>query len=285
MTVGSLLDQAWERMFELAAATELQFTQTEAIYVFIILVVGFVGGRITAEVVRKLLKMSPLDDMAVKANIQSLLRKLDYSGTLSDLIAGFTLYIIYLLAVFAVLNVLGLDVVFIYLELLASFVPKVTLALLAVIIGSIAAGHMESIIVRFFRMGPMSTAIDESEATMPAYRVVGSLVKVTGYMASILVAFSFLGVNRTAINLLIGIFGIGIMATFVIATAGIMRNLALSMYLQMSRVLKAGEWIEIEGHEGKVTRITPLHTVLDDGDDTFLVPNTEMIAVVIRKEG
>lgn len=283
VTVGSLLDQAWSRLFELVSTTE--FTQTEIIYVFVILVVGFVGGRLTAEMVRRLLKMSSLDDMAVKANIQSLLRKLDYSGTLSDLIAAFTRYIIYLLALFSVLTVLGLDVVFIYLELLASFVPRIVLALLAVMIGFIASGHMESIITRFFRMGPMSTAIDESEATMPAYRVVGSLVRVTGYVASILVAFSFLGVNRTAINLLIAIFGIGIVAVFVIATAGIMKNLALSMYLQMSRVLKAGEWIEIEGYEGKVTQITPLHTVMDDGEDTYLVPNTEMIAAVIRKEG
>lgn len=281
-TVGSMLDQAWQMTFELLGAA--RFTRAEFAEILVILVVGLVGGRITAEMVRRLLQMTPLDDMAVQANIQPLLRKMDYQGRMSDLIAGTTKYLIYVLAIMTVLVQFGMTSVLRYVRIMLSFIPRIGLALAALLLGFIIAGHMESIVVRFFRVGPLSRAIDESEATMPAYRVVGRLVRVTGYVASILISFSFLGLNPTAINLLIAIFALGLMAAFVVATADIIKNLALSMYVQTSRVLKAGQYVEIDGYEGEIAQISPLFTTLEDGSDEYLVPNTELIRSVVRKE-
>ncbi|MDY6778464.1 MAG: mechanosensitive ion channel [Candidatus Nanohaloarchaea archaeon] len=280
--VGSTLDRAWNSMLQFFG--QGAFSRVEIISIFIIIVVGILGGRIVSELIRRLLKMTALDDLAVKSNVQSLLRKLDYAGTLSDLIADLTKIFIYLLVAFAIFKVLGIESVLGYLDILLSFVPRVILALGILIVGFITSSHLGNITIKFFRAGPMSQIIDETEASYPAYRIVGRFVTFIGYIASILVALSVIGVNKQAITLLIGIFGLGLVSIFVISSRDLMKNVAVSFYFQLSNTFTAGEHLEIKDHEGEIVGITPLYTKIKDGSDVYYVPNTELIYNIVRHE-
>jgi len=280
--VGELLDEAWSAMVAFLEVEGLP--QAEIISIIVILVVGLIGGHIASEVIRRILKKTALDDLAVKSNVQSLLRHLDYSGTLSDLIAAIIRYTIYLLVVFAIFNLLGVEFLLDYADIVVGFAPRVVVALVVLILGFIIADHLQNITVTFFRAGPMSSMVDKSEAAYPAYRIVGQFVKLIGYLASLLAALVLLGVNRLAITLMIGVFSIGVVALFILASWGVMRNVAVSIYFQMSKTFAAGEWIEIDGCEGEIKHITPLYIKIEDEDGAHFVPNTYFLNHVIEHE-
>jgi hypothetical protein len=280
--VGRVLDRASDAMGEFFQYD--WFAESEYLAVAIIIIVGILGGRIFSDILRNLLKMTSLDDIAVKANIQSLLRKLDYSGTLSDLIADLTKLFIYLLVVFAIANVLRLEFIGQQMEVFISFLPRLLLALAVILVGFIASSHFETITVKVFRAGHMSQIIDETDPAIPAYKVVGKFVRVVGYVASILAALSILGVNRTAINYLIAIFGIGLVAIFVISSRDLMANIATSLYFQLSRTYTTGEIIDFNGMKGEIVSITPLYTKVKDGSTVYRVPNLELVNNTVQEE-
>lgn len=280
--VGEILDSAWAAMSEYMQVSNL--TQGEVTSAVIIIVVGLIGGRIVAQVVRRLLKMTALDDLAVKADIQQLLRKLDYSGSLSDLLADITKYIIYLFVLFALFTMLEVQFLSQQLQSLFTYLPRLFIALLAVIIGSIISSHVGSITMKIFRAGPMSQRIDESEASLPAYRLVGGGVKFIGYIATILIALAILGINRIVIYMLLAIFMTGLTVLVIIGMKDVVRNVAVSIYFQLSRTVSAGDTIETEECSGEIIRITPLYTVINDSGEHFYVPNTALISNTMRHE-
>jgi small-conductance mechanosensitive channel len=280
--VGEYLDQAWEAMVAFLEVEGLP--QAEMVSIIVILVVGLIGGHIASEVIRRILKKTALDDLAVKANVQSLLRHMDYSGTVSDLIVAIIRYTIYLLVVFAIFNVLGVEFLLGYADTVIGFAPRIVVAIVVLILGFIISDHLQNITVTFFRAGPMSSMVDEAEAAYPAYRIVGQFVKLIGYLASLLASLALLGVNRLAITLMMGVFSIGVVALFILASWGVMKNVAVSIYFQMSKTFAAGEWIEIDGYEGEIKHITPLYVKIEDEDGAHFVPNTHFLNHVIEHE-
>lgn len=280
--LGEILDSAWVAMIDFFQISNV--SQGELTSAVIILVVGIIGGRIIAHVVRRLLKMTALDDLAVKADIQQLLRKLDYSGTVSDLLADLTKYLIYLFVLFALFSILEVQLLRAQLQSVFAYVPRIFVAILAIIVGSIVSSHLGSITTKIFRAGPMLHMADESEASIPAYRVVGGAVKLVGYIATMLISFAILGLNRIVIYILIAIFVSGLTMLFIFGTRDIIRNVAISIYFQFSRTLSAGDEVELEEYSGEIVRITPLYTVIEDGDDRYFIPNTRLISNTMRHE-
>lgn len=280
--VGEILDTAWASMIEFFNVSSL--TQGEVVSAIIILVVGLIGGRLVSQVVRRLLKMTALDDLALKADIQQLLRKLDYSGTVSDLLADLTKYLIYLFVLFALFSILEVQVLRAQLQSLFAYVPRLVIALFVVILGSIVSSHAGSITMKIFRAGPMSQRIDESEASLPAYRVVGGAIKLIGYIATILISLAILGINRYVIYILMTVFITALAVIVIVAIRDIVPNVAISIYFQLSRTLSAGDIVELEEVTGEITRITPLYTVVEDGDDQHFVPNTVLISNTMRHD-
>ncbi|MDY6771663.1 MAG: mechanosensitive ion channel [Candidatus Nanohaloarchaea archaeon] len=280
--IGQFLDQGWRVM---TTFLEIEgFPRAEIVSILVIFVVGIIGGHLLSEVIRRILKMTALDDLAVKSGVQSLLRKLDYAGTLSDLIATTIRYLIYLLVVFAIFNLLGVEFLLTYVQMVMSYAPRALIALLVVIFGFVVSDHLQNITVKFFRAGPMSRMVDEAEAEYPAYRIVGQFVKLIGVVASLLAAFAILGLNQLAITMMISIFSLGLVAVFVLASWSVMKNVAVSFYFQLSKTFKAGETIEVDGHRGEIKHITPLYTKIGDGDSSYLIPNTHFLNHIVEHE-
>lgn len=279
--IGETLDQVWTNL--LAAVQSETLSRPKLFSVVVLLVLGFVGGRIVAEVVRTLLQMTALDDIAVKTDVQSYLRKLSYRGALSDLLADIVKWLIYLLSLFAVFYVFGFRFVTDYSAVIIAWSTRAATAGLVVVLAAFLADYLEHVTARLFRAGRLSGRMDEAGAEIPVYVLAGKAVKSIVIAAAFLAALGIMGVDTVILNILVALFGLGIVAALVLGARDITRNVALSIYFQLSRVFRGGDRVTIGSLEGEIVGIRPLYTKIKSDGQTYYVPNTRIASETIEK--
>ncbi|MDY6773785.1 MAG: mechanosensitive ion channel, partial [Candidatus Nanohaloarchaea archaeon] len=137
---------------------------------------------------------------------------------------------------------------------------------------------------RLFRVSRITGLVDESGAEIPVYVIAGKTVKYTGILISLLVALGFVGIDIQILNILLGLLGLGIVAAVVFGTRDLVRNIMVSIYLQLSRVFDAEDQITVGDYSGEVKGIRPLYTILESDGENFYIPNSRMVSEVIERE-
>ncbi|MFB6294474.1 MAG: mechanosensitive ion channel domain-containing protein [Candidatus Nanohaloarchaea archaeon] len=280
--LGQVLEQAWQQMLAFLQAETAARPRLFAVLVLLIL--GFVGGRIIAEMVRTLLSMTALDDLAVKADIQPMLRQLGFRGSLSDFIAVLVKWLLYVLAVLAVLYVFGFQFAAGYSAMLVNWGTRIVLAAAVMLLGAVIASQLEEVTVHLFRVSRFTGLMDESGAEIPVYVIAGKAVKYLGLLVAFLVALGVAGLDILILNVVLGVVAVGVVAALVIGTRDIVRNIAVSVYFQLTRVFASGDRVTMGEFEGDVSGIRPMYTKLEDGDTVFYVPNWKLATEVIERE-
>lgn len=281
--IGRTLDETWQRLtteFNPAEVADPQLFQ-----IIVLLVVGFVGGRILSEVVSRLLSMTSLDEMAVKSDLQNVLRTLNYRGKLSDFIADVMRWMIYFLTILAFFNLFGTEILRQYSGLAMKYASKLIFATFIIIMGTLLSDRLSNIITQLYRTGKISRRVDESHAEIPLYQIIGRIVLYVGYILTVIITLQYIGVNSVVIHILIAILGLGLVAAFVLATRRLFRNIMISMYFQASRMFRGGEQMRIGEYEGTIENIRPLYTKITGDDGTYFIPNTKLISEVVEYEG
>lgn len=280
--LGQVLEQAWQQILAFLQAETAARPRLFAVLVLLIL--GFVGGRIIAEMVRTLLKMTALDDLAVKADIQPMVRQLGFRGTMSDFIAVMVKWLIYILAVLSVLYVFGFQFAAEYSTILVNWGTRIVLAAAVMLLGAVIASQLEELTVHLFRVSRFTGLVDESGAEIPVYVIAGKAVKYLGLLVTFLVALGVAGIDLLILNVLMVVIALGVIAALVIGTRDLVRNIAVSVYFQLSRVFGAGDRISVGEYTGEVAGIRPMYTKLEDGGTVFYVPNWKLATEVIEQE-
>lgn len=281
--LGEALDNAWQQLGQIFNVQTLP--NPELFQVVVLLILFFVGGRVLSDVILRLLRMTSLDELAVKSDVQLVLRKLGYRGTLSSFIADSIRWIIYVLVVLAVFDVFGSDLATEYSNYVMAWIAKLVTAAFLAIVGVLISERIGSIVIQVFRVGRISGRVDESHAELPLYYVVGKMVKYVGYIITTVVALSFLGVDSTVIHILVAVLSLGVAAAVILASRQVLANIAISMYFQMSRMFRGGERVTIGEHHGEIVSIRPLYTKIRSNGDLYYIPNTKLVSSVIEYEG
>lgn len=280
--LGEVLEQAWQQM--LAVLQTETAAQPKLFAVVVLLILGFVGGRIIAEMVRTLLRMTALDDLAVQADIQPILREAGFRGSLSDFVAVLVKWLIYALAALSILYVFGFRVAAAYSATLVNWGTRLVLAAAVMLFGAVIASQLEEVTVHLFRVSRLTGLVDESGAEIPVYVIAGKAVKYLGLLVAFLVALGVAGIDILILNVLLAVIALGVVTALVLGTRDLVRNIAVSVYFQLSRVFVAGDRVSVGEHEGDVAGIRPMYTKLEDGDTTFYVPNWRLATEVIELE-
>jgi len=152
-------------------------------------------------------------------------------------------------------------------------------------LGILISERIGSIVIQVFRVGRISGRVDESHAELPLYIVVGKMVKYLGYIVTTVIALSFLGVDPVIMYILVAALSIGITLAFILASWKLLLNIAISIYFQMSRIFRGGEYVRIGDHEGDIASIRPLYTKIEGDGQIYYVPNTELMSSVIEYRG
>ncbi|MEM3671105.1 MAG: mechanosensitive ion channel family protein [Thermoprotei archaeon] len=79
--------------------------------------------------------------------------------------------------------------------------------------------------------------------------------------------------------------GLGAFAGLVVgfATQQVLGQAVAGVFLSVSRPFKAGDNVNVQGQQGKVVDVSALFTVLDTGQETVLIPNSSVIANIIKR--
>ncbi|MDY6766126.1 MAG: mechanosensitive ion channel [Candidatus Nanohaloarchaea archaeon] len=280
--LGEVLEQVWQQILAFLRAETA--TRPKLFAVFVLLILGFVGGRIIAELVRTLLAMTSLDDLAVKADIQPLLRDIGFNGALSDFIAAIVKWSIYVLAVLSVLYAFGFRFAAAYSATLVNWGTRMLLAAAVMLLGGIIASQLEEVTVHLFRVSRLTGLVDESGAEIPVYVIAGKAVKYIGLLVAFLVALGVAGIDILILNVLMAVIALAVAAALVLGTRDIVRNIAVSVYFQLSRVFPSGSQITVGEYTGEVAGVRPMYTKLEDGDTTFFIPNWRLATEVVEQE-
>ncbi len=280
--VGEVLDEAWASMisfFEFGG-----FSRADLVSIFILLVVGIVGGKVIAELLSKLLKVSGVDDLAVKVDIQKFLRKLGYQGYFSDLCGDILRYFIYLIVLLGVFNILGVETFMVYLQAILGYIPNLVLAVILFLVGFVVFSHVEELIIGFYRQKGLLNVIDDVEPTTPSYVILARAIRIIGVFATSIIVLAILGLDRIIIYMLVAALIFGVTSMFLINFKEVLKNLGISIYLQHSGRFLAGKEVSVDGRRGEIVHVTPLYTKLKSGDGFVYIPNTELLEKDIQYE-
>lgn len=280
--VGQFLDSAWMSLMTFFRGEG--FSTNILIPITILVVVGIIGGRIFSQLLSRLLKLTGIDDLAVKADVQKFLRRTGYKGSFSDLVADTFRYFVYLVVVLAIFNILGIQPFFSYLRSILEYFPKLALAISIVFMGLVFFSHAEDFIVGFYRREGLMNVIDGTEPTLPSYTIIAKFIKYLGIISVFVVAMAILGIDVVFLYILTAIITLGTVGMFIVGFSNIFKNIAVSIYLQHSRTFLSGRRINVEGQEGKLVHVTPLYTKIKKGSEYIYIPNTELLNKKVEYE-
>jgi hypothetical protein len=181
---------------------------------------------------------------------------------------GRTLYwIVVLLAVMAATELLGLPVVTAWLSGVASYLPRVAVAVVIAALGTIAgrtARHM------------VTTAA--TSARLPAAQRLGRLAQIAILIGTALVAIEQLGIAisflKTVLLVVLAALLAGGALAFGLGGQHVVANILSAYYVQ--KLYQVGQIIRLTGLEGRIARITDTTVIIESADGQVAVPAREI---------
>jgi len=173
----------------------------------LILVVGWLIAKVIEAVVVRALKAVRLDAASDKAGISNVLAQGDIKMTLSELIGALVYWLVVLVIIATALNALGLTVAASLISRLVEYVPNIITAVFALVLGSLLASFVASIV----RTTASNAGIDRA-------KLLGQITQTVIIIFATIIAVEQLNIATAlialAVNIILASLGIGIALAF-----------------------------------------------------------------------
>jgi small-conductance mechanosensitive channel len=243
------------------------------IQVAVLLLMAYVLGKIGKAVTVKLLNIAGLKKVTARGWTDDILRAVGYRGNIVSMIGDMVKWFIYILIIGLIIETLGFPGLLNIFAQIAVFVPRFIVAILIIIVGFLIADFMgkvfEEAARRFF-----------AEETVSV--ISGTLVKYTVALASIVMALGLIGLDAMALNIILTILLVGVVATLILAIKDILPDFTASLHLK--KVLKHGEFVKVNGYRGQVERIDAISVTLRDGEKRTVLPSSLLLKTPLEKQ-
>lgn len=229
----------------------------------LLLIAGFVIGRIVKLGLTKVLQLVGIDRLLGKMAIQTVIERTGSQKTVSQILGILGFWIVFLLFLISATETLGLEIVSQALIGLAYFLPKVGLAVVILLLGLFAANFLKEVI---------SLACTSAGVTQGA--VVAQTFYVGMALMVVVTAINELGIDTTLLNntivlLVAGLIG-GAALSFGLGAKSAIGNLIAAHYLQP--VVKVGQQVSVGNISGEVLSLTPVAVVVQTKEGRAIVP-------------
>lgn len=158
---------------------------------------------------------------------------------------------------------------------IALFSPKLLISIVIFLIFCVVAWILKKIVLKL-----ASKATDSDKVKV--LRLAGSTLKIVIILVGLIIALGTLGINVTAMITGLGLTGFALGFALKDALSNILAGILILFY----QPFRCGDRIKISGCEGVVKNINLRYTVLESGDEEFLIPNSTCFTnwIAVKKE-
>lgn len=243
------------------------------IQIILIILVGYIAGRIAKAVVKKILFVAGLKRMTARTWTDDVLKSVGYRGDVVEFIGDLVKWSIYLLTLAVIVQVLGFTTIAGLFNQIITFVPKLILAILIVIIGFMVSDFFGKV----FEEGARKMFREEILGKFS-----GALMKYSISMISIIIALALLGLDINALLIFFAALLAIVVIVFSLGLKDLIPNYTVGLHLK--NTLKVGDRIKVGEYRGVVERIDPFSIVLRVNKKNVILPNTLLVKEPIEKE-
>ena len=232
----------------------------------LLVMAGFIMGRIIKVALTKVLQLMGIDRLLGKTAIQTVLERTGSQKTISQILGILAFWVVFLLFLISATETLGLATVSQALTGFAYFLPRMGLAVVILVLGLFAANVLKEVI----SLACMSAGVTQGQVVAQTFYVgMALLVVVT--------AINELGIDTTLLNNTIILLVAGLIAgaalSFGLGAKSAIGNLISAHYLQP--VLKVGQKVKVGNISGEVLSITPVAVVVQTKEGRAIVPASQ----------
>lgn len=257
----------------IAAATGLTKSTVVAV---LIMLVGLVAAAIFGRLARKLVARSA----RWLGSLQPGGVNLPHFDRVEAAVGRAVYWLVVVCAVMASTETLGLPVVTAWLSGVATFLPRIAVAILIVALGTVAA--------RVTRHVVTSTA---SAANVTSAERMGRVTEMALLLGTALVAIEQLGIEisflKATLLILLGGMLLGAALAFGFGGRDLVANILSAHYVH--RLYQVGQHIRIDGLEGRIVRITETSVILECAEGDVSIPARTFAdsrsTLIVRKGG
>jgi small conductance mechanosensitive channel len=151
--------------------------------------------------------------------------------------------------------------------------PKILVAIIILVIGFIVARWVAGMVARW---------LEKVRMEPPVRTLILRLVRL-----AVLALFLLMALTNLEINLLPLIAGLGVAgAGIALAMQGVLGNLAAGLLIIFTKPFRVGEYIELVGVQGEVTKIELFNTTLLHPDKSrVVIPNRKILGEILHNYG
>jgi small-conductance mechanosensitive channel len=238
----------------------------------LLLVLGLLGAKLVAAILRKALEAADLDQAANRFGVDAHLARAGLPPSLSRVIASAARIALSLVVIFAALSLLGLQFLSESLNAAVLAIPKVLIAAALVLIGLVLGGIVRQRVERLTFQLDLPVSL-------------GQIAQVFVVSIFVITAAAQIAVSTAILLLLVAIFLAGIVGMLALAFGlggqGVARELSAGRHAR--NAFEVGEEISVNEVRGRVVAIETMATVLRlENGERVRVPNRHLVESLVR---
>jgi hypothetical protein len=239
----------------------------------ILLVVGWFLGKLVGGLVTKALRAVRFNQVADKAEIDTFLQNAGVSMDPAAVVGAIARWFIYLVFFLAAFNALGLPQVAAVIDDVLTFLPKVVVAIIILLVGALAGTLLAGVVRGALR----SAGVEQAD-------LFGTIARFAVIAFAAIAALDMLEIAPTIVatlwqGLIFGLVGILVLA-FGLGGRQAASDLTLGRLLRAE--LEPGVEVQAGEHRGTVRTIGSLFTTLETEQGVVKVPNTQLTSQPVQ---
>ncbi|WP_123537472.1 mechanosensitive ion channel domain-containing protein [Halosimplex salinum] len=225
-----------------------------------ILLLGMVLGYLIWRWTRRMLRNAGVSEAVEGTPFERTARSFGTStvGIISNIAAVF----VYVLAIVLAINVAQLGNTDVFWTRVTAYLPSLFIAALALIVGLVVGDQAR------LRVSERLRSIK-----LPEVSLIPELVKYSVFYVAILIALGQLGVETTALVVLLGVYAFAVVIVALVAFWDLLRSGAAGIYLLLNEPYSIGDRVRIGGNEGIVQEVDMFTTRIESEGEEYILPN------------
>lgn len=225
-----------------------------------VLMIGLIFGYIVGIVNRRLLKRAGVQDAIEGTAFERTAR--EFGSSTINIVAKLSTYFIIGLTVIVALTVAEIRYVQLFWSDVATFVPKLFLAVLTLIVGIVVGDKVELLVAEQLR-----------GIKLPEIGIIPRAAKYSVVYVAVLIALSQVGVATFALIVLLAMYAFGLIVFTVIATKDLLASSAAGVYLLLNEPYTIGDEVKVAGQRGIVQEVDLFVTHIETDGEEHILPN------------